>query len=333
MFKRLFLLAAVIAGVAGGGHVVHADSVTFQVSPEFPSNQINKKLNYYNLLVAPGATQKISFLIINSDSGSHKYHVSVNRAGTSSDGDTSYNLHGVKPTQSLKVNIESLFPKPRNYTVDPHSTRRIKLTLKAPSEAWAGVLSGGIRVQQVDSNANANTNVGVTAQPAYTYGIQLQATPTIPNYTPALQFNGPKVSTNTSGSTVAALLENPNPVLQSNLFVSAKVLRKGKTVLSQDMAGIKLSPNAQMAYPLTPTPKALKAGTYQLVVDAHNGDQKWHFEDKFTIVQPVMKTKANTTTDKAVMHHFPAWLVVILIIIAFALGWLIWYLRRKQPKA
>lgn len=329
MFKRLFLLAAVIAGVAGGGHVVHADSVTFQVSPEFPSNQINKKLNYYNLLVAPGSTQKISFLIINSDSGSHKYHVSVNRAGTSSDGDTSYNLHGVKPTQSLKVNIESLFPKPRNYTVDPHSTRRINLTLKAPSEAWDGILLGGLRVQQVDNNINNQADVGLKSQAAYTVGIQLQASATLPADTPALRSNGTKVATNASGTMVSALLENPDPYLQTGLFVSARVYHKNTKVLSQDMAGIKLAPNAQMAFHLTKSPKDLKAGRYHLVVDAHNGDQQWHFEDWFTVTKPVIKTK-QPSAETHPLNKFPQWLVAILIAIVLALVWWIWKLRRNK---
>lgn len=333
MFKRLLLLATIIAGVAGGGHTVHAGNVTFQVSPEFPSNQINKKLDYYNLLVAPGSTEKISFLILNSDSGSHKYHVSVNRAGTSSDGDTSYNLHGVKPTTSLKVNIESLFPKPHTYTVAPHSTRRISLALKAPTTAWSGILLGGLRVQQVDNSAGSSADVGVNSQPAYTIGLQLQATKMLPVYTPALQFNGPRVSTKASGTTISALLENPDPILQTGLFVSARAVRNGKTVLTQDMAGIKLAPNAQMAFPLAKTPKTLKSGKYQLVIDAHNGEQKWHFADDFHVVQPVMKTKTTSTKIQNHQHQFPAWLVAVLIAIASALGWFIWQLlshRKNQ---
>lgn len=327
MFKRLLLLATVIAGVTGSGQAVHAAGVNFQVAPEIPKNQINKQLEYYDLLVAPGSTQNISFLIQNTDSGSHKFAVSVNRAGTSADGNTSYSQHGVKPTKSLKVNIESLFPKPHTYTVDPHSTRRINLKLKAPQTAWSGILLGAINIQKVDQAAGANGKVGITSIPGYAIGIQLQATKTLATYTPQLQFNGANVKTNASGSQITALLENPAPILQTGLHVSAQVFHKDKKVLTNEIAGIKLAPNAQMAFPLTKADTALKSGTYHLVVNAKNGKQQWHFEDTFTIVNPVMKTKTTKAVKAAKTNPFPAWLVALLIAIASALGWYVWYLR------
>ncbi|WP_407895410.1 DUF916 and DUF3324 domain-containing protein [Lacticaseibacillus sp. N501-2] len=329
MFKRLLLMAALVAGVAGGGHAVHAAEVNFQVAPEIPSNQIDKKLQYYDLLVTPGTTQNLTFLIQNTDSGSHKFAVSVNRAGTSPDGNTSYSEHGAKPTKSLKVNIESLFPKPHTYTVDPHSTRRISLKLTAPKTAWSGILLGALNVQKVDQDAGSGGAVGITSRPGYAIGIQLQATKTLPTYTPQLQFNGAEVSTNASGSNVSALLENPAPMLQQGLHVSAKVFHKNKQVLHHELAGIKLAPNAQMAFPLTTKPQALKAGTYHLVVTAQNGKQNWHFEDDFTVVNPVMKTQT-TKTQTAHTGPFPAWVVAVMIAIASALGWYVWYLRSHR---
>lgn len=330
MFKRLLLMVAVMAGMAGSGHAVHAASVNFQVAPEFPTNQIDKKLNYYNLHVTPGTTQKLSFLILNSDSGSHKFNVSVNRAGTGSDGDTSYSVHGAKPTTSLKVNIEALFPKPQTYTVAPHSTRRITLPLKAPTEGWSGILLGAIHVVQLDNNSNANGNVGVSSHPAYTIGMQLQTLATLPTYTPALQFNGTNVKTTVSGSMISAKLENPNPTLETGLHVSAKVFHAGKKVLQNDMAGIKLAPNAEMAFPLTETAKALKPGKYSLIIDAQNGEQQWHFADDFTITQTVMKTTATATPKAAKTGPFPAWLVAVLIAIASTLVWFIWQLKANE---
>lgn len=330
MFKRLLLLAAVIAGVVGSGQAVHAASVNFQVAPEIPKNQIDKRLEYYDLLVTPRTTQNLTFLIQNTDSGSHKFAVSVNRAGTSPDGNTSYSEHGVKPTSSLKVNIESLFPKPHTYTVDPHSTRRISLKLKAPKEAWSGILLGALNVQKVDQDASTNGTVGITSRPGYAIGIQLQATKTLPTYTPELQFNGAQVATNASGSNVSALLENPAPILQTGLHVSAQVLRNNKKVLSQEIAGIKLAPNAQMAFPLTKTTTSLKSGTYHLVVNAQNGEHKWHFEDNFTVVNPVMKSKTETKAKQAHDGPFPSWLVAVMIAIVSALGWYIWYLRSHR---
>lgn len=334
MFKRLMLLAAVIAGVAGSGQVVHAASVNFRVAPEIPKNQITKNLGYFDLLVTPGSTQALAIRIQNTASGSHRYLVQTNRAGTGQDGNTNYSEHGQTPTKSLAVNIESLMPKPHTYTVDPHTTRTIKLRLTAPKTAWAGILLGGIDVTQIDYGANKASGAATSTRPAYTIGLQIQATKQLQAYTPQLQFNGPKIKTTSSGTTVSALIENTAPVLQTGLRVSAKVTAaaSNKTVLTKTISSIKMAPNSEMAFPLAQTPANLKPGKYHLTLKAKNGDQSWHFADEFTVDQTVMKTK---TTAKQVVKSspLPPWVSGILVVIASGLIYSIWYLLRRRQKS
>lgn len=328
MFRKLVLGLAMTIGLLQAAQPVHAASTNFQAAAELPSNQIDKQIHYFNLLVTPGSQQDLLILIQNTDSGSHRISVSPNRAGTNGNGLIDYSKHKQAKPKSLALNIEDYLPKPKIYTVDPHSTRRIKLRLNVPNKSWSGILLGGIRVEELDPNASgqkANSRV------AYNIAIELQTSKTLPKQTPQLQFNGVQLKERASGDSVNALLENPAPMIQSGLHVNAQIFHRNgtKVVMNRELSGITMAPNSIMTFPITQSAKMLRPGHYRLVIDGNNQSETWHFERDFTIHATVMKTK-KTNTQSAQHKIFPVWVVIGLLTIAVVLVVIIWQLRKKH---
>ena len=328
MFRKLVLGLAMTIGLLQAAQPVHAASTNFQAAAELPSNQIDKQIHYFNLLVTPGSQQELSILIQNTDSGSHRFSVSPNRAGTNGNGLIDYSKHQQAKPKSLALDIEDYLPKPKVYTVDPHSTRRIKLRLTVPNKSWSGILLGGIRVEELDPNASAQT---ANSRVAYNIAIELQTSKNLPKQTPQLQFNGVQLKERASGDSVNALLENPAPMIQSGLHVNAQIFHRNgnKVVMKRELSGITMAPNSIMAFPITQSAKMLKPGHYRLVIDGNNQSETWHFERDFTIHATVMKTK-KTTSQNAQHESFPIWVVIGLLTIVAGLAVIIWQLKKKR---
>ncbi|WP_172968641.1 DUF916 domain-containing protein [Companilactobacillus mishanensis] len=135
-----FSLIALFGVFFGGQTIANAESLKFTVSAVQPDSQIDKKTTYFDMLVKPNEDQNLTVKITNSDKKAHKYRVSINRAGTNSNGVIDYSTHGVKPDKSLKNNIESQVPAPTTVTVPAQTTQDYNFTLKTPAKDFGGVM-------------------------------------------------------------------------------------------------------------------------------------------------------------------------------------------------
>lgn len=323
MFRRICLAAVIMSGFWGGGQYVEAASTDFGVAAQLPTNQIDKKLHYYDLLVTPGSTQDLKLKIQNTSTGTQRFEISTNRAGTTDDGQLNYNQHGATPPKSLAYNIESLMPKTRVVSIEPRTTRTVSLKLTAPTKNWSGILLGAIHVSKLDT----------TTRVAYNIGLQLRSTKNLPAQTAQLQFNGVSTKIRATGDTVSALIENPAPRIQNGLGLQAKVYRMktGQKVMHRELSQATLAPNSVMSFIINKTSKQLASGKYKLIVDAKNGTQNWHFTKQFTVIEPVIKSKTTTSASPQKLHNVPTSLIAILIAIMFALGaWIYWIIRKSQ---
>lgn len=322
MFRRICLVAVMISGFCGGGQYVQATTTNFGVKAQLPANQVNAKVHYYDLLVSPNTTQTLKLQVQNTSTGTQRFEISTNRASTTSDGQLNFNQHGLAQPKSLTYNIEALMPKPRVISIAPRTTRTIALKLTAPKTSWSGVLLGAVHVAQLDT----------TTRVAYNIGLQLRATQTLPTQAPQLQFNGVTTKIRAIGDTISALLENPAPRIQNHLTLQANVyrLKTGKLVMKRQLSQASLAPNSVMAFAVNQVPKSLVNGKYKLTITANNDTKTWHFAKTFTIVQPVIKTKATTSTTLPKLRQLPAWLIGILIAVILALGSMIYWLAFKK---
>lgn len=323
MFKRICLAAVVISGFCGGGQYVQAAATNFGVAAVQPANQVDPNVHYYDLLVTPNTTQTLKLQVQNTGTGTQRFEISTNRAGTTSNGELNFNLHEAKSPASLAYNVEDLMPKPRTISVEPRTTETVSLKLTAPKASWSGVLLGAVHVAQLDTATHV----------AYNIGLQLRATKTLPTQSPQLQFNGVSTKIRATGDTVSALLENPASRIQTGLAVQAKVyrLKTGKQVMHRSLANASLAPNSVMAFTTSKTAKDLASGKYKLIVDAKNGAHSWHFTKMFTITRPVIKSTETKTSALQTIKTLPSGLIVILLAIVVGLvGMIYWLVKKRQ---
>ncbi|WP_461215268.1 DUF916 domain-containing protein [Lacticaseibacillus sp. GG6-2] len=331
MFKRIVAIALFLGLGVGAGHTVHAASPNFGVAAVLPSNQLDHSLHYYDLVVAPGSQQTITLALQNTDTGTQRFKISTNRATTSATGTIDYGQHAPAKPQALAVDIESLLPKAKTYSLAPHTTKQIHLKLKAPAQAWQGVLLGGIRVEKLNgTSANAN-GAALTVHAAETIPIQLRATNALPKLTPKLTFSGVALTSTGNGTQVGVKLTNPVPAIQSGLSVHATVYHANatKAVLKKDANDLKLAPSSVMTMPLTNDPTQLAAGKYRVEVAADQAGRQWHFFKTFTIKSAVSKD-TTTKVKNATKKPLPLWVGGALIAAVAVLGWVAWHLKSRQ---
>jgi len=150
-------------------------TVNYSVSPEAATNQIDKKITYYDLKVTPGQTETIKFKINNADVTDHTYSIAINRATTDVNGVIDYTRSNVKHDADLKYNIEKLVTYPKKISVGAKSSKEVAIKLNMPKGNFSGELLGGILVDE-DNQANNKAPKGVTLKSKYDYviGLQLQ---------------------------------------------------------------------------------------------------------------------------------------------------------------
>ncbi|MCI1987066.1 MAG: DUF916 and DUF3324 domain-containing protein [Lactobacillus sp.] len=302
---------------------VAAASPNFKVQPEIATTQLSPQANYYHVLLANGQSQKLKFRILNLTRGTRHYRVAVNRATTSASGILSYSQHAPAKPESLSIDIEKLAPKPQTVTVAPQSAKTVTLTLKAPSTAFPGILLGGIEVTDRDDIS--------TAKVAYVTAIKAQATPTLPAIAPRLQLNNAYAQAAETGVQVYAKFENPQPAIQAQTAITARLFRSGhkRAVLTKKMAAVTLAPNSHFTLPVNVAPKRLAAGNYRIAVTAVAADHTtWHFTKSVRISSAMLKDAKPTTP--AVAPSFPLWAGIGLGGLALVLAGGSYYLWRRR---
>ncbi|MFD1472014.1 DUF916 and DUF3324 domain-containing protein [Companilactobacillus mishanensis] len=332
----LFCSMFALAGFLGfNSSTVKADAVKYTVSAEIPNNQVNKKLTYFDLKVAPNSTQDLKIKIINNDSVEHTYDVAVNRASTNVNGLVDYSQHGTKKDPSLKYDIESMFPAPERITIPANTTKEVTLTLKVPNQKFSGVLLGGIRVlQEINNQKPSKKEFSVNNQFAYVIGLKLQQS--TDEVKPDMKLTNVKAEQNNGQNNITADLQNDEPTLMDDVNVDATVTPENgtKSVLKVDKKNMSMAPNSNFAMPVSLNNQPLKAGKYTMHISANaeKGTDKWNMKRNFTVT-PKAAAKLNTTAVGQASQ--PNYNLIIALIVAAALiviGLLIWNFKNQRRR-
>lgn len=337
--KKIWLVLSIslltLIGFFFGGNQVKAESLNFSVSAVQPDNQIDKDITYFDLLVKPNEGQDLTIKIQNNDSKTHKYRVSINRAGTNRNGVIDYSTHGVKPDKSLntKYNIETLVPAPTTVEVPANTTQDYTFHLNVPKEAFNGVILGGVRVQRVENNSKKQKGVSIRNQFAYVIGLQLHSNEDY--VAPNMKLLNVKAKQYNARNYVTANLQNTKPTIMHQLKINAKVNTKGTKdkVMDVKKDSMTMAPNSNFDFPISANGKALKAGKYTLVLDAYaeKGRYHWHFTKDFVITDKTANKLNKSAVDTQDSPNYFIW-IVIAILVVIALLAVIIYLNQKNQK-
>nr|WP_281362222.1 DUF916 domain-containing protein [Lacticaseibacillus absianus] len=288
----------------------------FSVTPELPAEQVDRQLNYWDLLLTPGTTKRLTLRLQNTTTRTQRFDLAVNRATTNVNGVIDYSVHGAKAPTSLPADLETLVSVPRTVRVAGYAVRRIHLTLNVPATAYDGVLLAGVRV-------TATAAADQATRTAYVVGLQVRTRPAA-TLAPRLSLSRATAAKVGSGSVVTAHLTNDQAAILEGLQVTARLTRTDSEAqvmrLTRDQ--LRLAPNSTLALPLNTSPQALPDGRYRLSVTAHTETKRWRFNKTFT----VRAARHVTTGPHRVLKLSPWWFAGLVLIasgLAIAAGWLI----------
>lgn len=353
-------LATAFAGFTIAGHQpVRADS---SVTPELPSNQVDKKVGYFDLQMDPDAKQTVKFKIMNSSSKTIKVDTTFGTAFTSSSGTVGYTPNLVKPDSSLKINLKDYVTLPKEVELAPHTEQVVSAQVHMPTESFNGVIAGGFNFAEDKSGADkaSSSQKAMTVTNEYRYVVGLVLQQNTQKVAPDLKLHTVKASQVNGRNVISANLQNPEMayLMQMNTQAQVQSLSDKKVKYTYSNAQMEMAPNSNfdLAIPVSikgslnnKSSQPLKPGKYRLTMtvlgnkndagkyraEVNNQgvgyDYKWTFTKDFTIksatARQLNKSDATVTQDKGIN-----WLMVIGIIIIALLMLIIFILLRRKKK-
>lgn len=336
--KKWQWAASLLVGLSclgGWWQTAQAESNHYSVRAVLPSNQVNKKLTYFDLLVKPGKTQTVTVRINNKDTKSHQYDVTTNLASTSDAGQLVYNQTVKNPDASLQFNLATATSKVKTVTVPAKKAKLVNLKVKLPEKQFPGIALGGINIVQhatADKKSNKQS-VSITNQFAYTLGIQLRETKKL-TVKPELNLLSAEPLQVNYQNYVVAKLQNSRAVIMHDLKVNSYVTKQGsdKKLLKTVKENMTMAPNSHFNFALGDGSKALAAGNYtlHLKASAENGKYHWQFTKKFTVTQTKAAKAAINETGTNTNWTLVAILGGVIVILIAVIVWILMRNRRKS---
>lgn len=329
MLKKWFLVFAVLTGMVGlSGQTARAASTTsgmgFSVKPVANQQQINRATGYFQLLVKPGQTERLSLKVHNQADKTRKIQVTPVTAYTNDNGAIAY-----KPTVTTKLvakqsQFAQLVSAAQTVTLAPNATRTVTFTVKTPSGRFNGLIDGGFRVRALGETTISSVKKGFSIQNRYETVVGATLQQRRQTVSPVVRVGHVKPA-KVNGQLVAlANIQNIEPALFGKMTIDAKVTNDAnQTVAHSKQTNLAMAPNSTFNYHMGWQPKTIKPGTYHLALVATSGTQRWTVNRDFTIT----RAQVSKLTPKTAMSYWWLWLIIGLIVIVAV--WTIWRRQRR----
>jgi len=333
-------VVGILAGISllMGGLTAQAESNHFSAQAVLPDNQIDKKVTYFDLLVKPGETQKVTVKINNGDTKSHQYDVQTHLATTSDNGNVVYDSTGKHADDSLQFNLAPATSTVKTLTVPAKQSLLVNMKVKIPAKQFPGVALGGVNVTQHVARDSNKKGVSIQNQFGYTIGLQLREAKVLTVKPDLKLLSAGPIQVNYRNY-IAAKLQNPRAVIMRDFKVNGYVTKKGdsKKLLKTIKDKMTMAPNSHFNYALGDGTKQLEAGHYVMHIkaSAENGKYKWNLSKPFTITAKKASDMNGTSIykpEKTTNWTLVAILAAVIIILIGLLIWVILKNRRRRDE-
>jgi hypothetical protein len=329
VFFPLFFISLFSLAMLGFSIRASAESnkVSFDAQAVLPDNQ-RSDVSYYDLKVQPGATQQLTLKLRNTSEKPIRVKVEANNAHTNQNGALDYSKHQQKllggPT------FEELISKPQTITLESGQEREVSFQLTIPKAGFTGTILGGFYCyEDTKDQETKGDGFSLENQFAYTIGVRLECSDE--TVAPDIRLTKVKPGLQNGYLTVFATLENPVPVVMSQLEMTATVTKKGeKQVLREVKKKVSFAPRSPFKLPISWENEPLKKGQYQLsiLLKASSG-KAWHLEKSFAIKGEDEKLNQEAVEVKKEENHYLVLYIVLVSFLIIILG-LVWYIAKLR---
>ena len=358
MKKVKFALAVFISFllVIGSAQPVWAqEGSDFSVIPLIGENQLGQDLGYFNLLLAPQATQKLSFRLTNHSNRVLSIKTSFGNAFTTNLGTVSYKApnHQIEP--SLSTDLQKRVTLPSTVSLKSKESIILEAKLTMPKESFQGILAGGFNFEEESTNRHRKEN-SIQNNYAYTFALIVQNS--LAKVAPALSLG--KVSTDQiNGKQVLLInLTNRSKTYLKQMNLQAVITKTDNSSLKDayDNSAMEMAPDSSftLALPLSnlgfndQKGNPLESGHYQLKLLVYgekspngiyqtslnqqttNYNDKWELASRFTV--PAKQANVSKIKKAEELNLTFNWVIIIEWTIIIFLISTIFYLIFKSLK-
>lgn len=257
------------------------EQVGFSITTQLPDSQINPDVSYFDLRVEPGRDESLEVNVFNHSSETLTVEIHVFNASTNRNGLIVY--EPVEPASSLSQPLTEWTSLESNQlTIDSYDVESIQINI-SDIEMFEGIKLGGIYIEKIDNEQEADTNVMISNQYAYVTAIQLSE-----NDEPVMSevefiSVGPELINYRTA--IVATIENVQPEILSDLSIEAQIYEvdSDELVTEQTYENWRMAPNSTADIGINLNNRPIQAGDYRLEMAVFNADYIWEFEELFSI--------------------------------------------------
>ncbi|WP_242366053.1 DUF916 and DUF3324 domain-containing protein [Enterococcus faecalis] len=281
--KLLFFLSITLLILVGANDsFAQEKNNQFSITPLNPEND-QPQSSYYDLKMAPQEKKELKLRISNKNEAPLKVKIELNNGTTNDNGITSY-LNKDSRDSTLKIAFEDIANIENSIVVVPsNGTKDVLVTLTLPDQKFLGVILGGIRFTQLDSENSKRSSASVIAKSAYTVGVVVRENEK--EIEPNIKLNDVIATQRNYRNYITANLQNTEPRILKTLKVKAEVYKadKNKLMYKSEQDGMRMAPNSNFNFGVNLNDQKLMFGKYLLKLVVEADGKKFLFEKSFTI--------------------------------------------------
>ena len=288
MRKRwLLALTAAVAILVIGIHA-SADVLAFSVQPVLPTQQVNKKVTYFDLKLAPKQQTTLSVNVHNNKSTPLHLKAGLAQATTNLNGVVEYSANKEQLDKHVPAKFAQAVALPdKPITIAPNADDQVQIQVTMPKRAFKGQLAGGLTLSDADFGKQAATGKkqAVAINNRYQFVVAIVLRNNQRTVTPKLSLDSAKMGQINARNVVSGAIHNETATFVNQLKVTGQVQKAGSTdvLYTTKQVNYQLAPNAIMQFPVWLKERPLVAGKYKLRVTASAQKQHWQFSRNFTV--------------------------------------------------
>lgn len=310
---------------------VFGDSeLNFYVQPKLPESQLEGTSGYFDVNLAPGASENLVIELSNPTEKEVDIQLSAHTAYTNVNGVVEYGQDAEEPDDTLPHPISELLELPEPLTLGAYETKEVIVKLTMPETKIEGLLAGGIRIEEVPTEEEEATE-GFAVKNAFAYVLGVVASNERTKIEPELALLDVFADQVNYRNVFSATIQNPLPIYVNQLEVEAEIRKEGESevLYEASRSGMQMAPNSRFDFPISLEGDAFKNGSYVANITARSGSNEWTWEYGFTVDNETARrlNKADVTIEETTNWWLIAAVICILTLIV-----LVAYLLYKNQK-
>ena len=314
-----------------------ASELSFSVETIIPDNQINQNATFFDLLMDVSQKQTLQIRLANNTDRDVVIVPEIATATTNHNGVVEYGVRDVERDSTLRHAIQDIVTTKEEVIVPARGSYILELNVQMPAEKFAGILAGGITLQEKedeneDLENQTGTGLAIANHFAYVVAIVLRNNESA--VTPKLQLNNVFADHINKRNVIKANIQNVMPMFMNQMSVHARVMQQGSNSLLYESTSqsLQMAPNSNMYYPIHLNGERLRAGTYDLELVVNSMGEEWRWTREFTISAEEAATL--NAEDVTIASTFP-WthtLIGVIIFLTVLLLWAVFAGKRRKPE-